>query len=88
MLIATTKHLAPTTTTDLGSSTIEHAYKLCGDHSEHVYEATRLTTHGSQCTSVMWSTDADLLIGSTTGNYIGARLYLLLDRVWRAVQVA
>lgn len=42
---------------ETGHVTSERVARLCGDHLEHCYEASRLTTHGTICVSVAYHTD-------------------------------
>jgi hypothetical protein len=57
---------------DHGALSVDQTYKLCGDHSEHVYCATRMGTHGLQCHALAWSTaEPDQLLASTSHNCIG-----------------
>jgi hypothetical protein len=62
---------------DHGSLSAERTHKLCGDFMEHVYEALRLTTHGTQCVALQWAAgDPELVIAATTSNCIGAWSHL------------
>lgn len=42
---------------EVGHVSSERVARLCGDHSEHCYEAVRLTTHGTTCVSVAYHAD-------------------------------
>lgn len=56
----------------LDAGTVKHdkITKLCGEHSEHAYEALRFTTHGSQPVACMFGPDGNTVICSTSTNSI------------------